>query len=68
MGITVRELFKACRTQVEKGNGDKLVLVSADDEGNYYNTLYYLFQDDVEEIKEWNFDSCMNPEEIVLLG
>ena len=68
MGITVKELYKACITQMAKGNGDKLVLVTSDDEGNYYNTLYYLFQDDVEEIKQWEFDDCRNPEDIVLLG
>lgn len=68
MGITVKELYKACRNQMAKGNGDKLVLISSDDEGNYYNALYYLFQDDVEEIKQWEFDDCRNPQEIVLLG
>lgn len=68
MGITVKELYKACRTQMAKGHGDKLILISSDDEGNYYHTLYYSFQDDVEKIKQWEFDDCRNPEEIVLLG
>lgn len=68
MEITVKELYEACKAQMIRGNGDKLVLISSDDEGNYFHTLYYLFQDDVEEIKQWEFASCRNPQEIVLLG
>ena len=49
MGITVKELYESCKTQVEKGNGNKLILISSDDEGNDFHTLYYLFQDDVHD-------------------
>ena len=36
MVITVKELLSACRRQVDKGNGDKVVLITSDDEANAY--------------------------------
>ena len=47
MSITVKELLSACRKQVDKGNGDKVVLITSDDEGNAYHTLFCLFTDDI---------------------
>ena len=41
--ITVKDLLKACQEQVDKGNGDKGILISRDDEGNGYHSLFYLF-------------------------
>ena len=34
--FTVKDLLKACQEQVDKGNGDKGILISRDDEGNGY--------------------------------
>ena len=45
--ITVKELLKACQEQVDKGNGDKGILLSRDDEGNGYHSCWYLFSEDV---------------------
>ena len=45
--ITVKELLKACQEQVAKGNADKVILLSRDDEGNGYHYCFYLFSDDV---------------------
>lgn len=45
--ITVKELLKACQEQVDKGNGDKGILLSRDDEGNGYHSCFYLFSEDV---------------------
>ena len=50
-GITVEQLFVLCHEQIKKGNGKKTVLISTDDEGNGYHTLYYSFQDNTEEIR-----------------
>ena len=41
--ITVNQLFKACKDEVAKGNGDKYILISGDDEGNSFHELFYLF-------------------------
>lgn len=50
-GITVAELFIMLKKQIEKGNKDKYILISDDDEGNGYHTLFYGVDDDPEMIK-----------------
>lgn len=70
MGITVKELYNACKKQIEKGNGDKIILITSDDEGNTYHTLFQLFTDDKEDIKFVSelFQDSNNPDDAVLLG
>lgn len=70
VGVTVKELLKACEEQVKKGNGDKIVLISNDDEGNGFHTLFYQFTDKLENIKGYSdcFHDNNNPENVVLLG
>ncbi|MBR5119304.1 MAG: hypothetical protein IK100_11785 [Muribaculaceae bacterium] len=41
--ITVKQLLKACKEEIAKGNGDKHILISGDDEGNSFHELFYLF-------------------------
>lgn len=45
--FTVKELLEACQEQVTKGNGDKGILLSNDDEGNGYHSCFYLFSENV---------------------
>lgn len=57
-GVTVNDLLTACQRQVLKGNGDKYVFISSDEEGNSFNQLFYLFADDPDDIKEileWSY-------------
>jgi hypothetical protein len=42
-GITVNKLAELCREQKKLGNGNKQILISDDDEGNGFHTLYYGF-------------------------
>lgn len=71
-GITVRELAALCYQQIKKGNGNKHILISDDDEGNGYHTLLYAFQDDSEfmnNLKEYGmFHDDNNPDEVIILG
>ena len=53
---TINDLLKACQEQVAKGNGDKGILISNDDEGNGYHSLGYLFTEDV-----WNYIDPSEP-------
>lgn len=39
--LTVKDLFNQCKTQIAKGNGDKKIMISKDDEGNGYHYLFY---------------------------
>ena len=41
--LTVKELKKLCEDQIKKGNGDKIIMISDDDEGNGYHYLWYSF-------------------------
>ena len=71
-GITVKELALACNDIIRKGYGDKVILLSNDDEGNGYHTLYYTFLTDKNEIKEiadyGMFHDGNNPDDVVILG
>lgn len=39
-GITVKELRDLCQIQILKGNGDRVVMISQDDECNSYHYLW----------------------------
>lgn len=41
--ITVKELLEACKRQIKSGNGNRKILISADEEGNYFHELFFLF-------------------------
>ena len=69
--LTVIDLLNACKEQVAKGNADKKILITSDDEGNEYHGLFYLFIDDkkmIEECKGLFCDSGLDTNELVLLG
>lgn len=70
--MTVKELYEDLRQEILAGNADKTILISSDDEGNSYHTLWYTIQSDVDEIRKVKelvgFHDNNNPEEVVLLG
>ena len=41
--ITIKQLYKECKKQIDKGNGNKIIMISQDDEGNAYHYLWYSF-------------------------
>lgn len=71
--LTVLQLRTFCQQQIKKGNENKKILITQDDEGNGYHNLFYGFSDDPDEIKEV-MDFCFFPnieddiENYVLLG
>lgn len=63
--ITVRQLMMLCSKQVQKGNGDKVIMISDDDEGNGYHYLWYAFQTVEEMEKPFDYDGTLiTPEPI----
>lgn len=46
--FTVNQLLQACLEEKKKGNGNKRILVSGDDEGNSYHELFFLFSPDIK--------------------
>lgn len=69
-GITVGTLKMLCDEAVAKGFGDKTVLISCDDEGNGFHTLYFGFTTDEDDIKSYDylFHDRNNPNDVVILG
>ena len=71
-GITVEQLFNYCEEQIKKGNGSKEILISTDDEGNGYHTLFYAFTDDPNVIKSIAEESYIHDnndlDNVVILG
>lgn len=41
--VTVKMLFNFCKKEIEKGNGNKNIVLSDDTEGNGYHGCYYGF-------------------------
>ncbi len=57
--ITVKELMMLCSKQVQAGNGNKVIMISNDDEGNGYHYLWYSFQTVEEMEKPFEYDGRM---------
>lgn len=70
--MTVKDLLGYVQKQIDKGNGDKEILISSDDEGNEFHGLYYQFTDDYEQLKQFAeyglFHDCNDPANVVVLG
>lgn len=41
--ITIEALKIMCEWEIKRGNGDKVIMISQDDEGNGYHYLWYTF-------------------------
>lgn len=70
--VSVNILARLCLEQIKKGNGEKQIVISSDDEGNSYHTLFFGFTDKPEMMKELSeyglLDDDNDPTEIVVLG
>lgn len=40
---TIKELAKLCQDEIKKGHGDRIIMLSNDDEGNGYHYCWYAF-------------------------
>lgn len=69
-GFTVRELYKACQKEIEKGNGNKYIVISNDNEGNGFHTLFFLFTSDERNVNALAdyFDDKNDPRNTIILG
>ena len=41
--LTIKDLKRACEEEIRKGNGNKTIMISSDDEGNSYHYLWFAF-------------------------
>lgn len=66
--LTVRDLKRFCEQEIEQGNGNKVIMISDDDEGNGYHYLWYQFMM-VDEYTEEYVDERIAPKnETIILG
>ena len=68
--ITVQQLKEYCEEQIKKGNGDRVIMISNDEEGNGYHYLWYAFTEPEEVLLE---DEAINEnvakyEDTIILG
>ena len=54
--LTIKDLYKECEKEIKKGNANKTIMISQDDEGNGYHYLWYAFtpMEVMEEPIEFN--------------
>lgn len=69
--LTVADLYALCGDLMRRNMGDKIVLVTDDEEGNGYHALWYDFTTDVRTIEETSRHISIDgedPKKVVLLG
>ena len=73
--ITVKVLYELVQKEMLKGNGDKMIVLSDDNEGNGYHGMFFGFVSAPKTVKatidasNGVYDSVSeNPKEIVILG
>ena len=68
--LTIQDLCEACQKEIKEGKGDRHILISSDEEGNWYHELYFLFTP--TNGKDIAYALPMSPEEFdkdfVILG
>lgn len=65
-GITVEALCFYCMQEIMKGNAQKHIQISMDDEGNAFHTLFYGLT--TEGMGQYNHHDKVNYNEIIHLG
>ena len=67
--ITVNKLKILCEEQIKKGNGNKVIMTSDDDEGNGYHYMWYDFTEAKELLTQDEIvDSIASLENTIILG
>lgn len=67
--MTVRKLFELCKQEIIKGNGDKNIVLSDDNEGNGYHGMFYGFTEVTEDFEDEIYDSATtSASDTIILG
>ena len=67
--ITVKDLLEMCKNEIKKGNGNKHIVISDDNEGNGYHGMFYGFTPCTEEFVGDIYDSNFaNEKDTIILG
>ena len=71
-GVTVLQLYKMCKKQIELGNGNKNIIMTSDDEANEFHQAWEGLNDGSDfknYIQKYQLASCIsdNIEDYVVL-
>ena len=66
-GYTVEQLCYECMLQIAKGNGQKHIQISCDDEGNGFHTLFYGFTS-TKDYTKGDFHDDIKLKDNIILG
>lgn len=67
--ITVNELLELCEQEIKKGNGDKNIVISDDNEGNGYHGLFFGFTEVEDCYLRYIYDSkTYSQNDTIILG
>ena len=71
--FTVKELYELCKTQIDKGNGNKNIVISDDEEGNGYHGMFFGFSeietgDDVSVTDLFYDTNTRSADDTIILG
>lgn len=67
--MTVKDLFRFCKAEIEKGNGNKNIVLSDDNEGNGYHGMFFGFTPVDDCFTDDIYDSLTNsPTDTIILG
>lgn len=69
--LTVKDLYKLCKNEINKGNSDRILVISDDNGGNGFHGLFYGFTEIDEKDKEYYpiYDSVETDiKKIIVLG
>lgn len=67
--ITVNELLKLCEQEIKKGNGNKNIVISDDNEGNGYHGLFFGFTEAEDYYLGYIYDSrTYSQNDTIILG
>ena len=68
--LTVKELEVLCKEEIKKGNGNKVIMLSDDDEGNGYHYCWYSFSTPEEALlQDYQIaENIASKEDTIILG
>ena len=66
--MTVKELMEFCKKAIAEGHGDKMIVISDDNEGNGYHGLFYQFTDAHDFVDAIYDSQSTDPDKIIVLG
>jgi len=66
--ITVKELYKLCKQEIDEGKGNRMIVVADDNEGNGFHGMFYGFSDADECVDDIYDSISKDPKKIIVLG